>query len=266
MKLSLKQILASAAGATLAALLASAFGVKGTVIGVAIGSALATVTTTLVAQSIEHGHKVVRQVVVQSPRSGDLLRRVGQTDVAGEVSASQPEDPTVVVEQSSSTGGTDPSSPEPRATGDDVPTPAARGAERGPLPIRWPILLGTIGAVFVIALVTVTCIELVAGRPLSTLVGSNPGGSGTSIGQAINPGPTTTTTTTTTTTSTTTTTTTVPAGSTTTTPPTTTTTGPSNGATTTSTSTTVPRSSTTTSSTTTSTTAPGATSTSSSAK
>jgi len=42
-KFSFRQILASAGGAVLAALIASAFGVKGTIVGVAIGSAAATI-------------------------------------------------------------------------------------------------------------------------------------------------------------------------------------------------------------------------------
>ena len=57
MKFSFRQILASAAGAVLAALIASAFGVKGTIVGVAIGSAAATMGTALVAQSIDRGTK-----------------------------------------------------------------------------------------------------------------------------------------------------------------------------------------------------------------
>ena len=56
MKFSFRQILASVGGAVIAAIIASAFGVKGTIVGVAIGSAAATIGTALVAQSIERGH------------------------------------------------------------------------------------------------------------------------------------------------------------------------------------------------------------------
>ena len=41
MKFSIRQILASVGGAVIAAVIASAFGVKGTIVGVAIGSAAA---------------------------------------------------------------------------------------------------------------------------------------------------------------------------------------------------------------------------------
>src|SRR6185437_7208379 len=84
-KFSVRQILASAAGAVIAAVIASTCGVKGTIIGVAIGSAAATLGTALVAQSIERGHEAVRQVVERVPDSSasTLLRRLGSTDAAG---------------------------------------------------------------------------------------------------------------------------------------------------------------------------------------
>jgi hypothetical protein len=91
-KFSFRQILASAAGAVIAALIASSFGVTGTIIGVAIGSMAATMGTTLVAQSIERGQKAVKQVVVRVPEgagpASTLLRRVGGTRVAGGATSS----------------------------------------------------------------------------------------------------------------------------------------------------------------------------------
>jgi hypothetical protein len=277
MKLSLKQIFASAAGATLAAVIASMFGVKGTMIGVAIGSAAATVTTALVAQSLERGHKAVKQVVVQAPRSGDLLRRLGQTQAAGQVNPAPGDEPTVTVGSDelevSASGATEATVPlgttetQPTAQGRDpvvprtleAPTEAepmaragAASSDRSGLVFSWPVLLRTIGAVFVLALLAVTCIELLAGKPLSTLVGSDPNGVGTSVGQTISPGAASTTTSTTGPTTTTSTTGSSTAGSSTTTTgsPTTSTTGSS--ATTTSTA--PPSSSTTTTSSSTTTT------------
>ena len=85
MKISLRQILASATGAVAAAVIASFFGVAGTVIGVAIGSIVATTLTTLVAQSIERGHQVVRQAAVKNP-DAPILRRFGETGTAGTAS------------------------------------------------------------------------------------------------------------------------------------------------------------------------------------
>ena len=82
MKFSYRQILASAAGAVLAAVIASVFGVKGTIVGVAIGSIAATTGTALAFQSMRCTHKAVKQVVVQAPESS-LLRRLGGTNAAG---------------------------------------------------------------------------------------------------------------------------------------------------------------------------------------
>lgn len=84
MKFSFRQILASASGAVLAAVIASLFGVKGTIVGVAIGSAAATFGTTFVAQSIERGHDAMKQVVVRVPDGSTLLRRLGGTKSVGE--------------------------------------------------------------------------------------------------------------------------------------------------------------------------------------
>ena len=79
MKFSIRQILASTAGAVIAAVIASIFGVKGTIVGVAIGSAAATMATAFVAQSIERGHQAVKQVVVRAPETSTLLRKLGGT-------------------------------------------------------------------------------------------------------------------------------------------------------------------------------------------
>src|ERR1700722_5275984 len=77
MKFSYRQILASAAGAVLSAVIASIFGVKGTVVGVAIGSVAATTGTALVLQSIERTNKAVKQVAERAPENAKLLRRPG---------------------------------------------------------------------------------------------------------------------------------------------------------------------------------------------
>ena len=88
MKFSIRQILASTAGAVIAAVVASTFGVKGTIVGVAIGSAAATMATAFVAQSIERGHEAVKQVAVRAPEASTLLRKLGGTGVSGPLASS----------------------------------------------------------------------------------------------------------------------------------------------------------------------------------
>lgn len=240
MKFSVRQILASAAGAVLAAVIASLFGVKGTIIGVAIGSGAATFGTAFVSQSIEHGHKVVKQVVVRVPESATLLRRFGGTAASGQTESPSPEESALTEETASTateaddtmelaatTSVTDAtvemraldSTPEPDTEELPVSNPARRS-------IPWRAIAGTAAVVFVLALATVTVIELLAGEPLANLLGGHGKSNTPSVGQIFNPPaprtttttvpPTTTTSSSSTTTSTSTTTTTTAGGSTTT--------------------------------------------------
>jgi hypothetical protein len=274
-KFSIRQILASTAGAVAAAVIASVFGVKGTIVGVAIGSAAATMATALVAQSIERGHEAVKQVAVRAPEASTLLRRLGGTRASGESASSVDASsaPTEVVGRSEPQGVTAPetvemaSTPAPageterleisatadtpatqrlRATTTPTPTPT-QVARRTTLPgFSWRAIAGTVAVVFVLALLFITAVELISGKPLSAIFGG--ADTGTTLKNIVNPSPAPTTTptsttsttsttgasstTTTTTGATTTTSTTAPNGSVTTTTPatapttTTTTTGP----------------------------------------
>jgi hypothetical protein len=90
-KFSFRQILASAAGAVIAALIASSFGVTGTIVGVAIGSMAATLGTALVSPSIERGQKVVKEAAVRVPggtTTSSILRRMGATGASGGATSS----------------------------------------------------------------------------------------------------------------------------------------------------------------------------------
>jgi hypothetical protein len=272
-KFSIRQILASAAGAVIAAVIASTFGVKGTVVGVAIGSMAATFGTALVAQSIERGQHAVKQVA-RVPESSTLLRRLGGTRASGGAAASVDASsaPTEAVRQQRPDGGAGaetaemesaaapageterleisavadaPATERLRAT--TLPMQPAAGRVAASRRFSWRTMAGTAAIVFVLALLFVTAVELISGNPLSAIFGGTD--SGTTLKNLVNPSPapvpttsTTTSTTTSSTTSTTTTTTstTVPPGNaTTTTSPAasnTTTTGPGATSTTTTTS------------------------------
>jgi hypothetical protein len=231
--ISIRQVLASATGAVVAASIASFFGVSGTIVGVAIGSAAATIGTALVAQSIDRTHHAVRQVVVRAPDTS-LLRRLGGTNAAGAVTESVPVVDVPVTEEvmahearGEETTVTEITTPGPRTA---VLPPVVAGD--GPRRLNWRVVAVTAVIVFVLVLLIITVVELVAGKPLSDLFGGRPG-TGTSIfGGTTNttqPAPTTTTVPPSSTTSTTAGTTTSTTGASTTTstaPPTTTTTGP----------------------------------------
>ena len=214
MKFSFRQILASAAGAVIAAIIASSFGVKGTIIGVAIGSAVATLGTALVAQSIERGQQAVKQVVVRAPESSTLLRKLGATGASGD--AASPTDAeatagagTETVEMQStgaplgetqrleiSAAADAPATERLEAT--TTPMQPARGPARR---FSWPTIAGTAAVVFVLALMFITAVELISGKPLASVFGN--AGSGTTLNNTPPPASTTTTSTTTTTTTTT---------------------------------------------------------------
>ena len=270
MKFSIRQILASAAGAVIAALIASVFGVKGTIVGVAIGSAAATFGTALVAQSIERGHDAVKQVVDRAPETGSLLRRLGTTGASGAsesessgaaASAAVPPGESHEPAQAGTRGAEttqieSPAAPasstqrlEVSAVAGAPATERLRARTLPPPPRRfsWQAIAGTAAIVFVLALLFVTAVELIAGKPLSSIFGDS--GTGTTLNNIVNSPSSPPTSTTTTTPNSTSTSTTSASSSTSTT--TTTTTGSSS---TTSTSTTVP-------STTSSTSNPGATTT-----
>jgi hypothetical protein len=218
MKLSPKQVAASAAGAVAAALIASFFGEKGTIVGIALGSVVATTSTALVMQSLERTHDAMRQVV-RMPEGEGLLRRLGSTRASGSVSKETEGSP--VAKSAPETSG--------RAAGEDVAAgaggdrrlvastriggwtrspagpPSADGAAPVARPrdpagpkagerwrIRWPVVAVSAAVVFAVALLTVTGIELLVGRPLSSVVGSSQSGGGTTVGNVISPPPTTT--------------------------------------------------------------------------
>jgi len=100
MRLSPRQIVASTVGAVLAAVIASFFGVKGTIIGVAVGSIIATTGTAVAANTIDRTNKRVRQVVVGDENQPGLISRLGSTSPLGSVVAhdtSEPKGEGVVV-------------------------------------------------------------------------------------------------------------------------------------------------------------------------
>ncbi|HEY5383670.1 MAG TPA: hypothetical protein VIJ56_00410 [Acidimicrobiales bacterium] len=233
MKFSFRQILASTAGAVIAAVVASTFGVKGTIVGVAIGSAAATMGTAFVAQSIERGHEAVKQVAVRVPESSTLLRKLGGTGVTGPTASSvdASSTPTEVVGQAQP--GAQPghegdaetvemaSTASPVAetqrleisAAADAPATERLVASTSPqrAAVARPALLRGFSlraiavsavTVFVLALLVITAVELISGKPLSAIFGG--ADTGTTLKNLVNPppAPATTSTSTTSTTST----------------------------------------------------------------
>ncbi|HUA95243.1 MAG TPA: hypothetical protein VMB82_06915 [Acidimicrobiales bacterium] len=225
-RLSPKQVAASATGAVLAALIASFFGEKGTLVGIALGSIVATTATALVMQSLERTHQAVQQAVQSSDRTS-LLRRLGSSRPVGSVAEATEPSPVARDAPRSSLGGeaggvsADDSvvagahadAGAAGSEGDRRLVASARSGGPGSTPsvsstrgvgtatdrrrderrrISWRVLATSVGLVFVVALLAVTALELAVGKPLASWVGSSQSNGGTTLSN-LGSSPTTTT-------------------------------------------------------------------------
>jgi hypothetical protein len=146
-QLSALQVAAGALAAVSAAVAASFFGVAGTVIGAAVASVVSTVGAAVYTESMRRTHAGLR-------RAGSrLVRR--------------------------------PQSPVDRSGGGRPPRPAHLDPRRGPLRRRWrrwAMVAATGVAVFGLAMVVVTTVELIGHKPVSALVGGSDRSGGTTLG------------------------------------------------------------------------------------
>jgi hypothetical protein len=146
-QLRIPKLLAGALAAVSGAVVASFFGVEGTLIGAALVSVLVAPAEALYTHSLTSAHQVARR---------SLLRRVGPEADTSEEGASE--------EGASEEGGN----------------------EAQPRPIRWQRVAVAAVLAFGIAVAVITGVEAVANQPLASLLGSQPrpGGS-TSVGVVV---------------------------------------------------------------------------------
>jgi hypothetical protein len=166
------QVCASTLASVSAAVVASFFGVAGTIGGAAVVSVFATVGSAV------YGHGIRKTGIrLQQTQAGQLARplarwpRVGATRETG--SADDAGAPTVAASSSSTR----------QPPGQDL---AAPGWKHWLSQRRWG-LAAALAIVFVASLTTVTLIELVGQQPLASISGNEPSG-GTSIGSLIETG------------------------------------------------------------------------------
>jgi hypothetical protein len=141
------QVAAGALAAVSAAVVASFFGVAGTVIGAAVASVVSTVGATVYTESMRRTHAGLR-------RAGSRLVR-------------------------------SPQSPVDRSAGDRPPLPAHLDPRRSPPRRRWrrwAAVAATAVAVFGLAMVVVTTVELIGHKPVAALVGGSDQAGGTTLG------------------------------------------------------------------------------------
>jgi hypothetical protein len=149
-RLSPVQVMASALAAVSAAVIASLFGVAGTVIGAAVVSVASTVGAAVYTESMRRTHAGLR-------RAG---RRLVQS----------------------------PQSPADRSAGDGPPLPAHLDPRRSRPRrrwARWAMVAATGVAVFGLAMAVVTTVELIGQKPVSALVGGSDQSGGTTLGSLI---------------------------------------------------------------------------------
>jgi hypothetical protein len=168
-------VLAGALAALTAAVLASTFGVEGTITGAAFGSVVATVGGTWYAWSLERTHHRLRP---KMENIASIARSKADKD--------QPATRTVA--------SVAPTSPTPVAAGQDGTADSAQRAsgightfeESGELRRRprWLVLGLAAFSAFVIAMAALTVYEVITGKPVSAQVGGGNVG-----GTTINPQP-----------------------------------------------------------------------------
>jgi hypothetical protein len=146
-QLGVPKLLAGALAAVSGAVVASFFGIEGTLIGAALVSLLVAPAEALYTHSLASAHRVARR---------SLVRRVGEQAGASQEGTSQ---------EGTSQEGT---------------------SQAHPQPIRWQRVAVAAVAAFGLAVGAITGVEAVANQPLASLVGSRPRPEGsTSVGAVV---------------------------------------------------------------------------------
>jgi hypothetical protein len=176
--LNVAQVAGGALAAVTSAVVASRFGLGGTLIGAALASVVSTTGAALYSHAFRRTGSTVRRVIEEPPSVTRKLprfenltrRRSGGSDGSGE------EDPPA--RQPIQRAQAAPRTPPPGAW-------RKTGAPAAPRPRRLPVwavpVIATV-VVFLIALAAVTGIEGVLGRPLSSVTGGSAPSSGTTLG------------------------------------------------------------------------------------
>jgi hypothetical protein len=171
--ISVIQIVAGALAALTAAVLASTFGVEGTITGAAFGSVVATVGAAWYGWSLERTHHRLRpkveNIVARPKTDGD------QSSTRTVTSIAPPSPGGAEADQEGQAGGAE------RGTGVGHTFEESGELRRRP---RWLVLGLAAFSAFVIAMGAITVYEVMTGKPLSAQVG------GTDVGgTTINPRP-----------------------------------------------------------------------------
>lgn len=174
--LTVVQVAASALATVVGAVLASLLGVTGTIIGAAVVSTSATTGAAVFSHAFRRTGEGIRSRVpqVRMPQAG-----VPRTPL--EERAEQRADARAAFGPPGSATAADampPSGPSASSEGESVTTYRG-GSRRGS--IGWKRFALATGLVFALAMIAVTSVELIAGKPVAAVVKGEPG-TGTSVG------------------------------------------------------------------------------------
>ncbi|WP_371600502.1 hypothetical protein [Streptomyces sp. NBC_00564] len=188
--LTLVQVVASALATVVGAVLASLLGVTGTIIGAAVISTSATTGAAVFSHAFRRTGEGIRSRVpsVGVPRTPGEERAEHRADaraafgLPADATASD-ERPSFgrdgpVGEHGGTTAASSPSSPSSSSEGESVTTYRGGSGRRS---ISWKKYALATGLVFALAMITVTAVELIAGKPVAAVVKNEPG-RGTSVG------------------------------------------------------------------------------------
>ncbi|WP_405905392.1 hypothetical protein OG742_04775 [Streptomyces sp. NBC_00828] len=191
--LTLVQVVASALATVVGAVLASLLGVTGTIIGAAVISTSATTGAAVFSHAFRRTGEGIRSRVpsVGVPRTPGEERAEHRADaraafgLPADATASDERPPFGRDGPGGEHGGTtaasspsSPSSPSSSSEGESVTTYRGGSGRRA---ISWKKYALATGLVFALAMITVTAVELIAGKPVAAVVKNEPG-RGTSVG------------------------------------------------------------------------------------
>ncbi|MFF1674531.1 hypothetical protein [Streptomyces sp. NPDC058256] len=188
--LTLVQVVASALATVVGAVLASLLGVTGTIIGAAVISTSATTGAAVFSHAFRRTGEGIRSRVpsVGVPRTPGEERAEHRADaraafgLPADATASDERPPFgrdgPGGEHGGTTAASSPSSSSSSSEGESVTTYRGGSGRRS---ISWKKYALATGLVFALAMITVTAVELIAGKPVSAVVKNEPG-RGTSVG------------------------------------------------------------------------------------
>lgn len=168
LNLNAAQVAAGALAAVTSAVVASRFGVGGTLIGAGLASVVSTTGTTIYLHVLRRTGSRARGVLEELPRHRQHAHRPAETESAGPGLPQHDEE----ADSKKTTALATPPPPSP-------PKPPPRRSRRIP---TWAVpVVGSV-LVFAIALGAITAAEAMSGRPAASWVGGSAPSSGTSVG------------------------------------------------------------------------------------